>query len=254
MTSAWDHILESPPESHVVQFCGDDEAGLVRNVSKYLSEGLYAGESALLVATASHTRLFLAELGAAARKVRCLDAHQTLARFVVKGMPDWELFQSVIGPEIEAARQSSSSSTARAYGEMVGVLWTAGRFAAAIRLEQFWNRLFSRSRFNLFCSYPIDVCGGDFPSNAMDAVLCNHTHLVPAKMEAGFESSLAQIIEEVLGGPMLETIRSREHPAWAAMPPRESLILSLRRHASDRAQEILALARRRLCESHAICA
>ena len=45
---------------------------------------------------------------------------------------------------------------------MVGLLWKARQFAAAIRLEQLWNKLLEQSAFSFYCAYAIDVFGKDF--------------------------------------------------------------------------------------------
>ncbi len=250
MGSLWDRILECPREAHLVHFYGSDKRGLVRNVSKYIRDGLRVGESALMVATAEHAALFLGELDESSRsKVRCLDAHQTLAKFMVEGMPDWELFRVAIGPEIQIARQKCRAGVVRAYGEMVGVLWEAGRFAAAIRLEQFWNRLFTRSHFNLFCSYPIDISSKAFHAGAVDGVLCNHTHVVPAQSDRNFEEFVMHAAQSVLGGQAYSALERQHNPAWALMPKHEAMMLSLRAHAPEQADEILHLAQRNFREA-----
>src|SRR5690348_11366923 len=101
----WDHILHSPREAHLVHFYGKDNLGLARNVSKYLSNGLRAGENGLLVATAAHAELFLSDIAEDLRsRIRLLDAHETLARFMIEGMPDWERFETAIGPQLQSVR------------------------------------------------------------------------------------------------------------------------------------------------------
>jgi hypothetical protein len=62
---------------------------------------------------------------------------------------------------------------------MVGLLWSARQFSAAIRLEQFWNKLLARSSFHLYCAYSIDVSEKQFQTHALDGVLSTHTHLIP---------------------------------------------------------------------------
>jgi hypothetical protein len=82
---------------------------------------------------------------------------------------------------------------------MVGILWKSRQYAAAVRLEQFWNKLLSRSSFSLYCAYRIDVFGIEFHGAALDALLCTHTHLVPAEMNGSCESAINRAIEEIVG-------------------------------------------------------
>jgi hypothetical protein len=85
------------------------------------------------------------------------DAHETLALFMVRDMPDGDAFESTIGRLVEdAACGLPSSSLVRAYGEMVDVLWKDGRCDAAIRLEMLWNRLAARCGLTLLCGYAMD--------------------------------------------------------------------------------------------------
>ena len=245
MPRVWNRLLESPDEAHLIQFYGSDDGSLAHNVTKYLCAGLRKGEAALIIATKSHTELFLKQINEAgfdASRVSCLDAHRTLNKFMVDGQPDWERFQNAVGPALQNAREVVHAVGLRAYGEMVGLLWTAGQFAAAIRLEQFWNRLLSRSSVNLFCAYPIDVLGKGFHENAVDALLCNHTHVIPARVDADFEPFLSLAMTEVLGTGISSLIKPRPGQNWAVMPRSEAVVLALRSNAPNRADEILALA------------
>jgi hypothetical protein len=248
MLPVWNRLLESPDEAHLVQFYGSDESALSHNVTEYLFTGIRKGEAAIVIATKWHTELFVNELntrGIDARgRVTCLDAHKTLNKFMVDGLPDWERFHIAVGPEIQKARDAAHGVGARAYGEMVGLLWTAGQFAAAIRLEQFWNRLLSRSSVNLFCAYPIDVLSKGFDEKAVHAVLCNHTHVIPARADRDFEPFMLQAMDEVLG-PVSALIKPLQSRSWAVMPRSEAVVLALRRHAPDHADEILELAQER---------
>src|SRR4051794_20633264 len=156
--SPWEKLLERPhSRGHVVQFYEQaDELLLAANVGRYLSKGLKRGEGALVVATPEHRELFYRQfktLGAVPQaalrrgQLRFLDAWETLSRFMAGEKPNWALFESVIGAAIGGLRPNEAGAGLRAYGEMVGVLWKAGQFATANRLEQLWNRLLAQSSF-----------------------------------------------------------------------------------------------------------
>jgi hypothetical protein len=243
-TSPWNRMLDSPGEDHLVQFYGTDDDSLAVNVTKYLVEGLKRGEGAIVIATPAHIALFSRNLHDAGPRIAWLGANQTLAEFMVDGMPDWDRFQQTISPAIQSIRGHAAGL--RAYGEMVGLLWTAGKYAAAVRLEQFWNRLLSRSPFTLFCGYPIDILSRDFDPDALDPLLCSHTHVVPAG-DPRLEASIYQAMEQVLGSKAESAEAAMKDQCfrarWAVLPRSEALILWIRRNLPVEADEILARAR-----------
>ena len=231
---------------------GKDPAPLVRSVGRYLADGLAAGEGAVVIATESHRNAFLEELqalgadpAAAQRDGRLvvLDAHATMERFIVDGQPDGNLFEATVRPVLSAPRARCPAGL-RAYGEMVGVLWEAGRFAAAIRLEEFWNALLREGGFRLFCAYPIDVCGDGFTPADVDAVMSTHTHVVPTGSE--LEPALERAMQDVLGASASALRRLMDahcRPSWAALPPAEATILWLRENVPSLTGAILTRTR-----------
>jgi hypothetical protein len=243
------------PSGHIVQFYDADEPLLTRNVSDYLLEGLKQGDALLVIATQERNAALagdLRESGAdpdtAIRQPRLLfaDAEQTLTRFMVNGQPDWQRFERTIGALIRVVRLQPDHPGLRAYGEMVGVLWKAGQFSAAVRLEQFWNRLLSAHSFHLFCAYPIDVFGKDFDGATLDPLLCAHTHLLPAARNGDLDSAIERAMDEVLGPNargLRALIQANYRPNWAAMPAAEAAILWLRQNLPSCADEIVTRAR-----------
>lgn len=231
---------------------GNDPASLVRSVGRYVADGLAAGEGAILIATADHRDAFLAELhtlgvdpeaAAAAGRLVLLDAEETMGRFVVDGQPDRELFEAAIRPLLHRVHACCSAGV-RAYGEMVGVMWEAGRFAAAIRLEALWNALLREGGFRLFCAYPIDLCGAAFTPADVDAVMSSHTHVVPCSAE--LEPALDRAMHDVLGTPAsaLRPLMDMQYrPGWAALPYAEATILWLRDNVPALTGPILTRAR-----------
>jgi hypothetical protein len=228
---------------------GTDPLPLVRSVGRYVADGLAGGEGAVVIATAAHRDAFVEELrnvhaGADAAlgdgRLVVLDAHETMGRFIVDGQPSGELFEATIRPVLSGLRARCPAGV-RAYGEMVGVLWEAGRFAAAIRLEELWNALLAGGGFRLFCAYPIDVCGDAFTPADVDAVMATHTHVVPA--ESGLELALDRAIDDVLGSSAA-TVRplmgAEPRPSWAALPRAEATILWLRDNLPAHTRAILA--------------
>lgn len=254
--SPWEKVLERPPAGgHFVQLYEADEAALTKNVGHYIWEGLRRGEGVLVIVTLEHRDLFLehltrlganvSELLSNGQLVVC-DARHTLAQFMIDGQPDWERFEKVIRGAIRAVRPQEGVQGLRAYGEMVGVLWNARQFAAAIRLEQLWNRLLEHSAFSLYCAYAVDVFGREFAIANLDGVLCTHTHLVPAQPDGSLETAINRSMDEILGqnaNKLRVLIKANYHPAWAVMPNAESIIFWLKRNLPQHADQIFDRAR-----------
>jgi hypothetical protein len=255
--SPWNKLLEAPgPQGHLVQLYQANEGALTRNVCQYLWEGYRRGDGLLVIAGGDHTKGFrdrLEDLGVdsgdAIRDGRLafFDAQETLSRFIVEGQPDWHRFETVVTTAMRQVRPKDHSAGLRAYGEMVGILWNARQFSAAIHLEQFWNKLLSRSSFSLYCAYAIDVFSKEFQVSALDGILCAHTHLVPAETNGSLEAAINQAIQDVLGDQaegLKLLIKANYRPAWAVLPTGEAVVLWLRNNLPDRAGEILDVARR----------
>ena len=161
--ASWAELLSgAEPGEHMVQLYGGDDRLLTRNVSRYLAEGLRRGDGLVVIATPEHTSAIAGHLveedsgaaidAAVAGRLVLLDAVETLARFLVDGRPDQALFRSVVGEAIPAVRAQAATGSVRAFGEMVSLLWDAGRHQAAARLEELWNDTLAESCCSLFCA------------------------------------------------------------------------------------------------------
>jgi hypothetical protein len=173
-------------------------------------------------------------------------AQDTLEELSIAGEPDADRFEAVITEALRKARGTRAFRNVRAYGEMVGVLWSARQHASARRLEGFWNRLLISQRFDLYCAYPIDVFSDEFQLGSIDGILCGHTHLVPTAVDGSLGDALEWGMRDVLGTRMegLQALMKENfRPAWAAVPKGEAVILWLRNNLPEEAPEILRRAR-----------
>ena len=162
--------------SHVVHFYATDDE-LVDVAGEFLAQGLLVGESCLVVATPSHCRDLQAWCdpnGSASLEGRLIlvDAVDTLGRFMVDGSPVPADFDVAI---MDVLRRLPANAPLRVYGEMVGVLWSEGNVAAAIKVEELWNGLAAQMPFSLFCAYPSSVA---FPLDEVSTICDLHTSLV----------------------------------------------------------------------------
>jgi hypothetical protein len=106
-TLDWRELLKHPGQDHLVQVYRDP-AFLAEAVTHYLAAGLQLGQAALVIARPKNRRLFSRGLQANLA-VRMLDAEETLATFMVDGMPEWGAFQRVCGGALQAMRRQYSA-------------------------------------------------------------------------------------------------------------------------------------------------
>jgi hypothetical protein len=99
--------------------------------------------------------------------VLLLDAHRTLATFIVGGQPDPDCFRAAASGALDQVARGRKQ-TIRAYGEMVDVLWKDDQTSAAIKLEMLWNRLAHSHGFSLLCGYAM----GSFYKHASIQDVC----------------------------------------------------------------------------------
>ena len=194
-------ILSDPAQpKHIVQFYEDD-AFLCDSVAHFIAVGLEAGEPVCVIATGEHRAAFASRLAGRGHDVDdarargqlvWLDARETLARFVVDGMPDWTLFNGVFGPIVDEHERRDPNACIRAYGEMVDLLWREGNKQAALRLEGLWNELASRHAISLLCAYVMGNFTRSGDAAAFREVCAAHSHVLPAEGHGRLVSSDAQ--------------------------------------------------------------
>src|SRR4051794_5323222 len=172
------------PHDHVVNIYGA-EADLVEDVSRFLADGLAAGDVVVVIATAAHQDAFARRLGRLGvdlaavygdGRYRFLSASEALASFTVDKALCGDRFVEVIGGVI--AKAATGGHRVRAYGEMVAVLWDGGDVAGALELEAMWNELARSHRFSLYCAYPAEslVAVGDLVG--IQQVCAQHSSVV----------------------------------------------------------------------------
>ncbi len=251
----WDDILEKPaPCGHFVQLYFD-ERYLAHSVGRYLASGLKRGDRQLVIASQDHSEAFcreIADLGVDAvgalndGRMLILDPCRTLERFMVNGRPDWTRFRKTITDAIHRLRSAQPGAALGAYGEMVGVLWTAGEYSAAIQLEALWNDLLQSFEFSLFCSYPIDVFDEQFQITGVDAILRDHTHLLPSCDERRLKQAIDLAMGEFYDGKSSEfrpVLDARYRQPWGILPQAEDAILWIRKNLPGNGAHILRRAR-----------
>lgn len=178
-------------EGHSVQFYQNDSF-LIEGLSRFIGSAILAGDAALVIATKAHREaleerlthsgLNLAVPGGQGRLL-FLDANDTLAKITVDGHPDGALFEQVIGGAIAQLATSMTGESRRVavFGEMVALLWSAGKPEAALHLEQLWSQLAARYAFQLHCAYPLELFSKTSDGIGFEKVCTIHSHVSPAE-------------------------------------------------------------------------
>ncbi|MDA8296781.1 MAG: MEDS domain-containing protein [Actinomycetota bacterium] len=161
---------------------------LTRSVAGFLHRAPLLGGAAVVLATPEHRAAVahgLQALGLVPARLRRqgalveIDAALALENFVVEGTVDAERFERFASQVLEPLGRLSGPI--HVYGEMVAVLWDAGRVAAAVELEACWNALASRFTFALFCGYPAASLAAA-PAAAEEVARLHQGVLVPPEL------------------------------------------------------------------------
>jgi PAS domain S-box-containing protein len=254
MQAASQRAQTTDSSQHLVQFYDADHAAWSKSVGRFLTDGLELGEAVLVIATPEHRGTIANQLSilgcdadesAHRGRVAFCDAAQTLAKFMPGQEPDWHQFQSTVGGEMQRLIALSLNGGFRAYGEMVGVLWSARKFSAAIRLEEYWNRFLQSTNFKLFCGYPINIFTDDFNHAHLDAVVCAHTHVIPTGEHGDVQQAVTRALDQVPGANLVELeafVQPNRYPN-TNVPLAEAAILGMRSHLPLQARDVIGTAR-----------
>jgi hypothetical protein len=172
---------------HLVQFYKDD-SHLTETVTNFIAPALMNGEGVVLIATSEHLEQFEASLKSLyintpflklTNQLVMLEAHETLAKFMVNGLPDTSSFNNYIGKKM--GEMSAQFPSVKAYGEMVNILWAQGNLYATMELEKLWNSLLSSYEFVLLCAYSMDSMHDEKNGIAFNDICQCHSHVIPAE-------------------------------------------------------------------------
>ena len=236
----WNDVLREPAAGDHIVHTYQDRGFLAEAVADYLGTGLARGEAALIIARPAHSAAFLQELAAAGEpgQIVVLDAEQTLARFMVDGMPQWNAFREVIGGLIAQVRLQYPA--VRAYGEMVDLLWQEGRRDAAIRLEEYWSELTRLQTFSLFCAYAMDALDPKAYAG-LECVCKAHTHFIPTRDPGELNQAVSEASRKVLDEPLANILLSlaANHQTATKMPSGQATLLWLSQNMPRTADKVL---------------
>jgi CheY-like chemotaxis protein len=178
------------PFVHAVYFYPDAQS-LAGTVARFIEQGIAADQPALIIARPLHRAAILdqlADIGIDSRSriergnLVMLDANDVVSRLMVDDMLSVQCFQDEVLPVLDMMVRRVRHAGARAYGEMVDLLWSSGKEAAALSVEDHWNQLDIARRFSVLCGYS---------RNAVDKAvgfrkICDrHNYVLPAVPPGG---------------------------------------------------------------------
>lgn len=211
---------------HSVQFYESEEF-LHVVVADYISDGLSVDAPVIIIARPERLKHFVGQVEKGGRSCKAaiadgrlllLDAHQTMASFIVNGMPDADLFKAVIGPVVRKLYTTFPGSRLRAYGEMVDILWCQGNPEGAIRLEELWNQLAENEPFALLCGYGMDNFRGDEGGIQFHHVCRVHSHVLQSQVLKESREAEVPSIAKISELPTQPVVHCT--PAETALPGR----------------------------------
>jgi PAS domain S-box-containing protein len=179
---------------HSAQFY-DDDACFLSKSSEYISTALNDGSVVVVIATEPHReglaerlRTMGVDLATAEEQGRyiALDAIETLATFMLAGMPDRTRFFDFMDSILRPTNVTDESCLPTvALGETVALLANEGNFEAAIQLEQLWSDLVPKYSLSLRCAYPMSSFHQAEHGKHLHSICAEHAHVIPGENYAG---------------------------------------------------------------------
>ena len=241
---------------HVLQLY-QEESCLLDALADFVATGLRLEEAVLVFGSTPRWELLIDRLqqsgidarGYAARgQLKLYGAHVLLSNCTSSAGLDRYKLNRVLGSALELPRMRYER--VRVFSELTDARWRDGDRAGAAVIERAWKPLLSVRDFTLLCACPIDSLEGDTYDGTLQA-LCNaHTHVSPARDEAGFEEAVTGAVAEVLDAQlvrMLEALSAAHRPS-VHMPPGQAMLFWLTDHMPRTAEKVMRRARARWSE------
>ncbi len=127
-----------------------------------------------------------------------IDAETTIDRLMKYSVPDWDEFARIVGTAVARAERLGRHTT-RVYGDLVNLLWQSNRERAAIRVEEYWNKLARKHRFSIFCGYVVDCNDRAAYAGPLHEIGRTHSTVIASEEDTPFSRALERACSDVYG-------------------------------------------------------
>ena len=241
---------------HVLQLY-QEESCLLDALADFVAAGLRVEEGVLIVGSTPRWDLLIdrlqqsgvdARAHAARGQLKLYGVHVLLSNCATSGGLDRHKLTRLLGAALELARMRYER--VRVFSELTDTRWRDGDRAGAAAIERVWKPLLGVHDFSLLCACPIDSLAGATYDGTLQALCSAHTHVSPARDEAGFDDAVSGAVAEVLDTQlvrMLEALSAAHRPS-AHMPPGQAILFWLTDHMPRTAEKVMRRARARWSE------
>jgi CheY-like chemotaxis protein len=228
-----------------------DPGGLTRSAALFAENTIRQGGRVVMFitpATAQTVREHLTSSGfdpdelERSCQVTIRDAHGTLNRFLVDGVPDWAEAHRAILEVMDECQEFQSTGT-RAYSELGNILWRRGAERAAIRLEEFQNVLAHYYPFSLFCGHTIDAYDPRSYAVGLREISRTHDHIVPSEDDELFQTAIDAASRSMFGVPVTDVLKRHPTAASDRLPLGQRTMLSIMQNTPAKGIQLLEKAR-----------
>jgi len=172
--------------SHYIVELFDSAESLIETVSGFLTEGLNAGDAALVVMRLAQWNSVAPRLTSrnvalsdaiASGQLTVLDGTRTLARIILHGAPCRGLFEEVMGKTVR--QLCANGVRLRVYTDMVDVLAADGNSRGAHELEKMWGDLARQEPVTVLCYYSASTFYNTDAGETLKSIGRSHTNGSP---------------------------------------------------------------------------
>jgi len=153
----WNQIGSQHHTFHIY----DNEDAFLDLLAGFVGTGINANDCTIVIATSSHLEKLQTRLRQHGLYIDSLiedekyvpvSAEKTLARFMVNGLPNEQLFINCISGIIDKSKYPHRHI--RVFREMGSMLSIQGNLTASAQLETYWSKYQRNKYLSFFCAYP----------------------------------------------------------------------------------------------------
>src|SRR5216683_163236 len=257
-------LVEAPTGRHFAQFHRDTEDQdrrrdtLTESALAFVEAGLQRGDSVLVIVGADERDRLFQRLAAGKFRpqslrdpgqLSVLDAGQITAQLVAGDMPEWARFRNALAPVL--SRLQPSGRGTRIYSELANALWQAGKTAAAILVEDFWNALAGTYSFSLYCGYTMDTHSEHSYAAPLEELGRTHSDILGTPEDEEFGVALDRASKEIFGIALTQMAGLSKQEEARRFPSGQRTMLWVKRNLPLSTAQLADRARHYFRDSHA---